>query len=340
MSASAKGKVRRRRHDDDDDDLDDLPPPPGASEDRMPWEKTDRFAKEVEEILASVEAPPVDAQVHRTLQKHLYRSGIFGTDGRGHITLLIRTILESENNQDALIEPVVSAVSSCMRPEWTGLGVRWIECFDSIPLKSMLNTLRDLFGEHDLSEYYCVALRRKIAAILEPVQAAPQEEKKGKPQPKPPPLVTRVPAIVKNIELGTALLALRDATPCNKKFGRDVRKRFPGVDQVTASEAMKVARVYGTRPEIYRRLSWIALFELSSPKMSQSVRAALEAKVMAGESVTGPQIRKARGRLKGGCLKRKPDQPAGRNVVPIRVVDGSFAASLSQPSSYGRRARA
>jgi hypothetical protein len=39
--------------------------------------------------------------------------------------------------------------------------------------------------------------------------------------------------------------------------------------------------------------------------MSQSVRKALEAKILAGESVTAPQIRKARGRLKGGCLKRK-----------------------------------
>jgi hypothetical protein len=93
--AVAKGKARRRV---DDDDLDDLPPPPGASfESSMPWE-TDRFAKEVDEILASIETPPVDAQVHRTLQKHLYRSGTFGTDGRGHITLLVRTILESEGN--------------------------------------------------------------------------------------------------------------------------------------------------------------------------------------------------------------------------------------------------
>jgi hypothetical protein len=183
----SKCKIGRPRLvEDDDDDLDDLPPPPGASEDRMPWERTDRFAKEVDEILASVEAPPVDPQVHLTFQKHLYRSGIFGTDGRGHITLLLRTIIESENNQDALVEPIVSAVSSCMRPEWTDRGLEWIQCFDSIPLKSMLNTLRDLFGEHDLSEYYCVALRRKIAAILEPVQGAPQEQKKAKPPPKPP----------------------------------------------------------------------------------------------------------------------------------------------------------
>jgi hypothetical protein len=187
MGVVAKRKVvRARLVDDDDDDDADLPPPPGASTDHpMPWD-SDRFARQVQEILASVEAPPVDPQVQRTLQKHLYRSGLFGTDGRGHITLLVRTILESENNQDALMEPIVSAVSSCMRPEWTGLGVRWIECFDSIPLRSMLNTLRDLFGEQGLLDHYCIALRRKIAAILEPVQAKPQEEKVRHPSPSVP----------------------------------------------------------------------------------------------------------------------------------------------------------
>jgi hypothetical protein len=92
-------------------------------------------------------------------------------------------------------------------------------------------------------------------------------------------------------------------TPSNTQFGRDVCKRFPGVDQITASEAMRVARAHGTRPEIYRRLSWIALFELSSPKMAQSVRQAIEAKILAGQSVSASEIRRARGPLKTGRPK-------------------------------------
>jgi hypothetical protein len=277
---------------------------------RMPWE-SDRFARQVREILASVEAPPVDAQVGLTLQKHLYRSEIFGTDGRGHITLLLRTILESENNGDALIEPIVSAVSSCMRPEWTGLGLEWIEAFDQIPLTAILETVRALFGEQDLWSHYCLALRRKIARILEPAKAKPGKPAKVKAKPKPPLSLSRVPAIVKRIELGVALLALRASMPSNAQFGREVHMRFPGVDQITASEAMKVARTYGTRPEIYRRLSWIALFELSSPKMAPSVRQALEAKILAGQSITALQIRRARGRLRGGRPKRRlNNQPA------------------------------
>jgi hypothetical protein len=103
----------------------------------------------------------------------------------------------------------------------------------------------------------------------------------------------------------------KEVDEIHKQFAHDRRKRFPGVDTITASEAMRVARLYGKRPEIYRRLSWIALFELSSPKMAQSVRRALEAKILAGQSVTASQIRKARGRLKGGCMKRKIE-PATR----------------------------
>jgi hypothetical protein len=60
------------------------------------------------------------------------------------------------------------------------------------------------------------------------------------------------------------------------------------------------ARAFGTRPEIYRAASWITLVELASPKMSATVRQAMEAKILAGRSVTAPQIRRARGRLKGG----------------------------------------
>jgi hypothetical protein len=42
-------------------------------------------------------------------------STMFGTDGREHVIFLLRTILESEGNGDALIVPIVGAVHSCMR---------------------------------------------------------------------------------------------------------------------------------------------------------------------------------------------------------------------------------
>jgi hypothetical protein len=68
--------------------------------------------------------------------------------------------------------------------------------------------------------------------------------------------------------------------------------RARGLDTKHASDVsatMRVASVNSDRPEIFKRLSWNALFELSSPKMSKSVRTALEVKVIAGESVTATQ---------------------------------------------------
>ena len=110
---------------------------------------------------------------------------MFGTDGRGHITLLIRTILESENNQDALIEPIVSAVSACMRPEWTGRGLQWIEAFDQIPLLDILNKLRelDLFTEKEIAHHYEIGIERRLWRIFGPdiVPAAPKPKRARRP---------------------------------------------------------------------------------------------------------------------------------------------------------------
>jgi hypothetical protein len=166
------------------------PPPP---HDPMPWDKA-VIAKQVQEILVAVEAPPVDAEVRRTLQRVLYRSDQFGGDGRGEVTLLIRTITESTGNEDALVEPIVSAVRMCMRPEWTGLGLKWIESFDKIPLSAILQTMRslDLFSEHSIGHYFSIVIRNKVWAILEPSvsKPAPVRAKRIKRRPSP----TRWPA--------------------------------------------------------------------------------------------------------------------------------------------------
>jgi hypothetical protein len=77
-----------------------------------------RLRVEAAKVPAALQThPQPDAQVRRTLQRTLHRTEkYFGGDGRGQITLLIRTIVESEGNQDALVEPIVSAVAMCMEP--------------------------------------------------------------------------------------------------------------------------------------------------------------------------------------------------------------------------------
>lgn len=274
------------------------------------WE-TAALAKQVAQILAAVDAPPVDSKVQLALQKISHHTAMFGGDGPGRVTLLVRTIIESEGNHDSLIEPIVSAVSMAMRPQWTELGLAWIEAFDQIKLTEILQTMRglDLFGEQNLPHYLSNVLHNKLCKILEP--AKPESAPSAKREPKAPAALRRIPGIEKNITLGLELLALRSALKSNYAFGRAVRRQFD-IDNQHAGEVMKVARVYGARSEIYTRLSWNALLHLASRTLPAATREALERRIVAGEHIGAPEIRRAYGALKAGKRLRQADRPAQR----------------------------
>jgi hypothetical protein len=86
------------------------------------------------------------------------------------------------------------------------------------------------------------------------------------------------------------LIALRATIKSNCAFGRQVRRRFE-IDAQHSCEVMKVARAFGTRPEIYQRMSWEGLLQLASPTMPAPVRQDLERRILAGERIGAPQIR-------------------------------------------------
>jgi hypothetical protein len=268
------------------------------------WEAP-AIATQVDEILLALEVPKIDAETRLIFQEIIHRQKYFGGDPKGRIIFIIRAITESEGNEGALIGPIVSAVSSCLTPEIINRGLAVIEAFDRIPLLAILETMRslDLFSEDSIGSYYSVAIRNKLRAILQPAVLPAAKPIKVKREPKPPLSVSRIPMVEKYVALGVKLLTLRATTPSNTRFGQRVRAEF-NVDQILTSQAMRVAARYATRPEIYRAASWITLVELSSPKMSESVRQAHEAKILAGQPVTALQIRRARGRLKGGSPKR------------------------------------
>jgi hypothetical protein len=71
---------------------------------------------------------------------------------------------------------------------------------------------------------------------------------------------------------------------------------------------MRVARHYGEKPLIWRRLSWRALVELTSTTISETARQALEARIRAGDRIRTPEIRAARGRLPIGQPRRSDRQ--------------------------------
>jgi hypothetical protein len=58
--------------------------------------------------------------------------------------------------------------------------------------------------------------------------------------------------------------------------------QFGNMDVTFAAEAMRVARAYGNRPDIYRRLPWAALASLASPNIPEAARALIERRILDG----------------------------------------------------------
>jgi len=122
-----------------------------------------------------------------------------------------------------------------------------------------------------------------------------------KREPKPIASVTRIAIIERRIALGLQLLELKAQTRGSSKlFSRERRKQIPDVDPSLAIEATRAARVYGQRPDIYRRVSWQALVELSSPSLTPRARLRFETAIIGGEDVNGRQVKLARERLPSG----------------------------------------
>jgi hypothetical protein len=174
---------------------------------------------------------------------------------------------------------------------------------------STLNKLRDLnlFDKNELSHFYALSIRRKLWKIFGPdvASAAP----KVKQPPKQPRTMTRVPVIERRIALGVELLRLKANSRRNNDFRQLRRQRFSDIDPVVAMEAARVAKLYGDKPDIYRRISWRALTDLCSPSLLAEQRERFEARILAGEDVKAAEIGLARARLPGRP-RRQAVQPA------------------------------
>lgn len=123
-------------------------------------------AKALDRLLVAIEAPPVDAAVRAKLARSLDRHG------EAHVILLVRTIIESEGNAIALVEPITGAVSSVMvfHPEWPNRGLSWIAAFDDLPLMTLRRTMVDLdiFQPGEIGHYFFMVLRNRLRKVFEP----------------------------------------------------------------------------------------------------------------------------------------------------------------------------
>jgi hypothetical protein len=147
--------------------------------------------------------------------------------GQPHVTIVLRTIVESEGNESELVADVIGAISDLVRthPRWVNLGLAFIEAFDKISLAEIRKTAKAT-GVQPLRDAIMTLLCLDLEKLLGPSRLPkPLKPPRIKREPKPPRAVTRIPEIEKAITLGKELLALREATPSNTQFGRRASPR-------------------------------------------------------------------------------------------------------------------
>ena len=316
--------MRKRKTVDDEKDDDDMPVARGRP--RTPEElgppkpephQRKEFVTRLQSILDALEIPDLGRDERMYLQRVLWRADRlcsldpkrFTVRGEDRVILLLRSIAETTNGAEALTLPIMRAVSFCLHDGWTNRGLAWLEALDCVPLLEILRTLSNLGLQGHLED----ALRWKLTQILgSPFKPQPAKLPKVKREPKPPASLTRVRGVEKNVQLGLELLALRSAIKSHQEYGRQVRRKFD-IETKLAVNALKVARRYGARPEIFTRLSWNALAHLASPTLPAGARQALERRIIAGERIGAPEIRRAHGELKAGKRGRQADQQAQRS---------------------------
>lgn len=124
-------------------------------------------------LLKDLEAPSINDAARDKLER------LIVWRGRAAVTLLIRTIIESEGNENALIEPAIDAVAAVMaqRPDWPERGLAWIEAFDRVSLLGTLDTMRSLkcFTVSEAPGFYRRSIQNQLRDIFAPA-----------PPPEPP----------------------------------------------------------------------------------------------------------------------------------------------------------
>jgi hypothetical protein len=206
--------------------------------------------------------------------------------GEQHLPLLVRTIVESEGNACALIDPVLCAISAVMLayPAWPETGLRWIEAFDDIDLMKMHDIVRPLKPAEPARSTIAGMLVQRLHPIFCPPKVKPPKKVY---EPKKPPNGARIA-----IEQGLFLLQHK-GPHANSPISQIAYEKF----KLSASECCQVinaARLYGKRQELVARLSREALFRLSAPMMPANVRQAIERRLSAGERMGGPEIERMR----------------------------------------------
>lgn len=217
--------------------------------------------------------------------------------GEGHVIQLLRTFTETENHRARIDAFALYAISDIMvsRPAWADSGLRWYEIFDAIDIAAAQRQAK--LNRDVVPQRYGVASALFCdlhSAFVPPAPAKRPSKKERIATEKARLAAARLAQVECNLELGRRLMALRDITPSNKKFGLAVRRDFDLHDSLHVAEVMRVARLYGERPEIFNNVGWRVLKELASSVTSDEERRKFETRIAAGERVTGVEIIRTR----------------------------------------------
>lgn len=84
----------------------------------------------IEVVACNESRGPMRTKASQTLRR------LLDEHGRGHLIMTLRTIVESNGNDQALTEPVIHGVSDLIlhHRSWSERGLAWIEAFDNIDL--------------------------------------------------------------------------------------------------------------------------------------------------------------------------------------------------------------
>jgi hypothetical protein len=167
------------------------PPKPPEPAEPPPYDRQE-FADRLQAIIDALEIGDLSKGVRLFLQKMLRRCDLlrsvdakrFPAKGAEQVTVLLRTVFESNNGAAALTLPILRAVSSCAEPRWVDQGLAWIEFFDSVGLVELLDQIRslDFCDEGDLETHLCSANRRRLVRRFGALKIAAPKKPPARPK--------------------------------------------------------------------------------------------------------------------------------------------------------------
>jgi hypothetical protein len=222
--------------------------------------------------------------------------------GVPHVSLVLKTIVETDGNSGELIADVIDAISDIvlLHPRWAELGGAWLQAFDQIDL-AKVRRIAKASRVRPLKSAIAAVLHLKLQEILGP--SAPKPEKPAKPAREPKPSYRRA-LVEQRLALGRELMALRQQARSNQAYGRLRRRHFPDLEQKHADAALRIGRRYADRSEITGKADWAVLCALASRRLSETARQRFEQRIAAGERVLAGEIRRAR-RLRPAAVEER-----------------------------------